>query len=114
MTELTSQTCVACQFDAPKVEGGEREELSQQIPDWNVIVVDDVERLQRVFKFDNFVKALEFTNLVGDLAEKEDHHPMLVTEWGKVEVQWWTHKIKGLHRNDFITASKTDEIFAKF
>lgn len=114
MTDLTSQTCVACRFDAPKVEGEERAELSLQIPEWETVEVEDVERLKRVFKFENFVKALEFTNNVGELAEKEDHHPMLVTEWGKVEVQWWTHKIKGLHRNDFISAAKTDEIYASF
>jgi 4a-hydroxytetrahydrobiopterin dehydratase len=65
----------------------------------------------RVYK--NFVEALHFTNKVGELAETEGHHPSLLTEWGKVTVTWWTHKINGLHRNDFIMAAKTDELYAQ-
>jgi pterin-4a-carbinolamine dehydratase len=68
--------------------------------------------LQRVFKFKNFAQALDFTNKVGDLAEAEDHHPALTTEWGKVTINWWTHKIRGLHRNDFIMAAKTDGLYS--
>jgi 4a-hydroxytetrahydrobiopterin dehydratase len=70
---------------------------------------DGIKRLERTFKFKNFVQALEFTNQVGGLAEEEGHHPALLTEWGRVTVTWWTHKIKGLHRNDFIMAAKTDK-----
>jgi 4a-hydroxytetrahydrobiopterin dehydratase len=73
---------------------------------------DHIKRLQRAFKFKNFAEALQFTNQVGALAEEEGHHPALLTEWGKVTVTWWTHKIKGLHRNDFIMAAKTDELYA--
>jgi len=57
-----------------------------------------------------FCAALDFTNTVGGLAEEEGHHPAILTEYGKVTVVWWTHKIKGLHRNDFIMAAKTDQI----
>ena len=71
---------------------------------------DDVPRLERVFKFKNFVDALAFTNDVGAMAEEQDHHPSLLTEWGRVTVTWWTHKIKGLHRNDFIMAAGCDEL----
>jgi 4a-hydroxytetrahydrobiopterin dehydratase len=67
-------------------------------------------RLERTFKFENFAQALSFTNKVGEQAEEEGHHPALLTEWGKVTVTWWTHKIGGLHRNDFIMAAKTDEL----
>jgi 4a-hydroxytetrahydrobiopterin dehydratase len=81
-----------------------------QTPNWQVIEVDGIKRLQRAFKFKNFTEALAFTNQVGALAEAEDHHPTLVTEWGKVTVTWWTHKIKGLHQNDFIMAAKTDAL----
>jgi 4a-hydroxytetrahydrobiopterin dehydratase len=51
---------------------------------------------------------------VGAAAEEEGHHPRLTTEWGKVAVTWWTHKIKNLHKNDFIMAAKTDAIYRKF
>lgn len=70
------------------------------------------ERLERVFKFRNFVQALEFANKIGALAEEENHHPLLVVEWGRVTVNWWTHKIGGLHKNDFIMAAKADELAA--
>jgi len=68
--------------------------------------------LEKVFKSKNFAQASEFTNKVGAIAEEEDHHPMLVVEWGRVTVQWWTHVVKGLHKNDFIMAAKTDELAA--
>jgi 4a-hydroxytetrahydrobiopterin dehydratase len=72
--------------------------------------VDGLKRLERVFKFKNFAEALAFTNEIGRIAEAEDHHPLIITEYGQVTVNWWTHKIKGLHRNDFIVAAKTDKI----
>jgi 4a-hydroxytetrahydrobiopterin dehydratase len=65
-----------------------------------------------VFRFKNFRQALEFTNKIGDIAEQEGHHPVIVTEWGRVKVSWWTHKIQGLHQNDFIMAAKTDELYS--
>lgn len=110
MSELARETCEACKAGAPKVTDDERRELKPQIPDWELIEEEGVEKLRRVFTFDNFEKALEFTNRVGEMAEKENHHPALLTEWGRVTVTWWTHKIKGLHRNDFRAAAKTDEL----
>jgi 4a-hydroxytetrahydrobiopterin dehydratase len=72
---------------------------------------DHVKKLERVFHFKNFVQALAFTNKIGELAESEGHHPAMLTEWGRVGVAWWTHKIGGLHKNDFVMAAKTDHIF---
>ncbi|GIT13487.1 MAG: hypothetical protein CM1200mP35_03070 [Chloroflexota bacterium] len=72
----------------------------------------DIPKLDRVFKFKNFVDALAFTNVIGDLAEEQGHHPKLITEWGRVQVTWWTHKIRNLHRNDFVMAAKTDQIYS--
>ena len=85
-------------------------ELLPQVPDWELVEVDGIRRLTRVFPADDFAQALEFTNAVGELAEAEGHHPALLTEWGRTTVTWWTHKIRGLHRNDFIMAAKTDEL----
>ena len=90
----------------------EAAELHRQVPDWELIEVDGIKRLRRVFSADDFAQALEFTNAVGELAEAEGHHPALLTEWGSTTVTWWTHKIRGLHRNDFIMAAKTDELSA--
>ena len=86
----------------------EIEELRPQVPDWELVERDGIPRLERVLRFANFAEALAFTNRVGVLAEAEGHHPALLTEWGRVTVTWWTHKIHGLHRNDFVMAAKTD------
>ena len=110
METLTQMTCVACRRDAPQVTEEEIADLRPQIPDWELIEVEGVKRLQRVFRFGDFAEALAFTNRVGEVAEREGHHPQLVTEWGRTTVTWWTHKIRGLHRNDFIAAAKTDEL----
>ena len=111
MTDLNKQTCEACRAGAPQVDEAELAELIKEIPDWNPIVKNEIMQLERQYKFKNFQEAIAFTNRVGDMAEAEDHHPALLTEWGKVTVTWWTHKIRGLHKNDFICAAKTDELF---
>ncbi len=108
MTELSKLKCVACRGGEPVLTDIEIAELRPQVADWQIIEVDGIKRLQRVFKLKNFIEAVAFTNKIGMIAEKEDHHPLIITEWGRVTVQWWTHKIKGLHKNDFIMASKTD------
>jgi 4a-hydroxytetrahydrobiopterin dehydratase len=112
MKSLVEMKCVACRGDDPPATEEEIAEYRKQVPDWEIVERDGIQRLERVFKFKNFVQALAFTNRVGDLAEEEGHHPALLTEWGKVTVTWWTHKIKGLHRNDFIAAAKTDQLYA--
>lgn len=89
----------------------EIQDFLPQVPEWKITEVDGIQHIERRFKFKNFREALAFTNQVGELAEEQDHHPLIQTEWGKVTVVWWTHKIKGLHRNDFIMASKTDDLY---
>ncbi|UZJ44719.1 4a-hydroxytetrahydrobiopterin dehydratase [Marinimicrobium sp. C6131] len=111
MSDLANQTCEACRADAPRLSDAEIAELRPEAPEWELLEVDGERRLRRVFKFKNFAQALAFTQRVGDLAEAADHHPALLTEWGKVTVDWWTHKIGGLHRNDFIMAAKTDQVY---
>jgi 4a-hydroxytetrahydrobiopterin dehydratase len=108
MNSLVEMKCVPCRGTEPTVTEDEIEVFSSEVPEWQIVEVEGVKRLERVFKFKNFVQALAFTNQVGEMAEAEDHHPMLVTEWGKVTVTWWTHAISGLHSNDFIMAARTD------
>ncbi|MFL0804450.1 MAG: 4a-hydroxytetrahydrobiopterin dehydratase [Agarilytica sp.] len=110
MTELSSGQCEPCRVGAPTLTDNELAELSSQVPDWSVINVDGVKQVSRQYTFSNFVTAMAFANKVGELAEQEGHHPALLVEWGKTTVTWWTHKIKGLHRNDIIMAAKTDEL----
>ena len=110
MAELISEKCTACRRDSPLVTDAETLELKPQIPEWTLMERDGITRLERVFRFTNFAGALEFTNRVGALAEREGHHPAILTEWGRVTVTLWTHKIRGLHRNDFIMAAKVDSL----
>ncbi len=110
LSELSEMRCTACRGGEPTLTDAEMAELRPQVPEWQVVQREGIRRLERVFRFRNFAQALAFTNRVSEQAEEEGHHPALLTEWGKVSVTWWTHKIGGLHRNDFIMAAKTDEL----
>jgi 4a-hydroxytetrahydrobiopterin dehydratase len=110
MDYLKRKKCEACRIGAPLATQGEIDEYMTQLPEWEIIELDGINRLSRKFMFGNFEEALSFTNKVGEIAEVENHHPSLLTEWGKVTVTWWSHKIRGLHLNDFVMAAKTDEL----
>ena len=110
MAELVEQKCEACRAGAPRVTTEEKRQLMPQIRDWEIVAQDGIERLVRTYRVDGFKNALLFTMKIGELAEVEGHHPAILTEWGRVTVSWWSHKIKGLHVNDFIMAAKTDRI----
>ena len=109
---LAREKCVACRRDSPRVTDEDIAELHPVVPDWRLTEVDEIKRLDRTFRVDDFARAMAFAKQVGEAAEEEGHHPKLTVEWGRVNVAWWTHKIKGLHRNDFIMAAKTDELYA--
>ncbi len=111
MAGLNQEKCEACRRDSPSVTDAEVAQLKPELPDWAMISEDDIPKLDRVFKFKNFQQALDFTNQLGNLAEEQGHHPRLTTEWGRVQVTWWTHKIRNLHRNDFVMAAKSDQVF---
>lgn len=112
MTYLSEEACVACKTAKDPLSDTVIAELITQLPDWAVEERANEKQLERAYKFKNFAQALTFTNEVGELAESEKHHPALLTEWGKVTVTWWTHNIGGLHKNDFILAARTDQLFA--
>ncbi len=108
MKDLRSKKCVPCSIGAIPLNADEIQDLLKAL-DKNWDVIDDIQ-IERTFKFKDFKEALEFTNKVGDLAEAEGHHPDICLSWGKVEITLWTHKIKGLHENDFILAAKIDNL----
>ena len=107
---LDKMECVPCRGGMPALTSAEIDQYYRQLQSWSVVEKDGIKRLERSFQFKDFAEALAFTNRVGETAEKEGHHPDILTEWGKVTVTWWTHKIKGLHKNDFIMAAKTDAL----
>ena len=110
--ELAAERCIPCRGGEPTLDGPEIEELLRFVSDWRVVDRDGVRRLEREFRFADFASALAFTDRIGERAEEAGHHPVLVTEWGRVTVAWWTHAIGGLHRNDFVVAARTDEEYA--
>ena len=111
MSILAVAKCVPCRGGEPALTEAEIAELLPQVPAWELVEVDGTKRLERVLKFKDYAEAVAFTNKIAAIAEEEDHHPLIMLEWGRVTVQWWTHVVKGLHSNDFIMAAKTDSIF---
>lgn len=110
MNELAGMHCSAINASSQRLSDQEIGKYQSKLPDWEIYTKDGELRLEKVFKFNDFNQAVDFTNRVAKIANAEDHHPAILTEWGKVTVTWWTHKIKGLHLNDFIMAAKTDQL----
>jgi 4a-hydroxytetrahydrobiopterin dehydratase len=104
---LAEKHCVPCRGGVPPLKGAELNKLREQVPGWEVV---SEHHLLKTYTFPDFVKALDFVNRAGRIAEQEGHHPDLYLSWGKVGVQIWTHKIDGLTESDFILAAKIDEI----
>ena len=108
MAGLADKRCVPCAKGGEPLKGEEIEKGSKELaPDWRVV---DEHHLEREFTFEDFRQALDFVNEVGELAEEQGHHPDIYLSYGRVKVQLWTHKIDGLHENDFILAAKIDAL----
>jgi 4a-hydroxytetrahydrobiopterin dehydratase len=110
MTELAQQHCSLIAANTPRLNKKDISRLKAELPGWETRVTGAVLHLEKSYQFKDFSQALAFTNRVGQLANQEDHHPAIMTEWSKVTVTWWTHKIKGLTMNDFIMAAKTETL----
>jgi 4a-hydroxytetrahydrobiopterin dehydratase len=104
---LAQKHCVPCRGGVPPLKGAELENLKNQVTGWQVV---EEHHLTKTYTFPDFLKALEFVNRAGAIAEEEGHHPDLYLSWGKVGVKTWTHKIDGLTESDFILAAKIDQI----
>ena len=112
MTEaLSSKTCTPCRGGIPPLTREQAELFHEQAPDWQL--AEEAHRIERSFRFRNFREALIFVQEIGELAEAEGHHPNISFGWGNATVSLQTKKIKGLHENDFIMATKIDLIFAR-
>jgi 4a-hydroxytetrahydrobiopterin dehydratase len=106
--DLAERECIPCKGGIPPLEGAELDAMSRALGgDWSVV---DGHHLEKLYRFDDFRQALAFTNRVGELAEEQGHHPDIHLSWGKVRLEIWTHKIDGLHDNDFIFAAKADRL----
>lgn len=107
---LKDENCSTDYTNARTLTTAEIDSLLPQIPGWQVHESNGELRLQKEYRFKNFIESMDFAYAVGRIAEEQNHHPAILTEWGKVIVTWWTHKVHGLHRNDFIMAARTDTI----
>ncbi|HEU4364280.1 MAG TPA: 4a-hydroxytetrahydrobiopterin dehydratase [Candidatus Krumholzibacteria bacterium] len=107
MSELSQKHCVPCRGGVPPLKGDLLKVLAQKLGGgWKVI---DEHHLEKDYAFDDFKQALEFTNRVGEIAEREGHHPDIHLAWGRVTLTIWTHKIDGLTESDFILAARADD-----
>lgn len=106
MTELAKMQCVACKGGVPPLPQERVDELLPQLDDWTI---EQEYHLTKTFTFPDFKSALDFVNMVGELAEEQGHHPDIYLAWGKVKLEVWTHKISGLTESDFVWAAKVDE-----
>ena len=109
MAGLADERCVELNSQAVGLTAAAAGELKLQLPDWTLIN-DGMDKLERAFIFVNFADAMAFASKVGEAAEAQGHHPELTTTWGRTTLRWWTHVVRGLHRNDFIMAAKTDAL----
>ena len=108
MSDLANKTCVPCRGGTPPLEGEPLDELSRQLPGWDVV---EEHHLRREFRFANFREALDFVNRVGELAEEQAHHPDVDFGWGRAGITIFTHKIDGLTESDFVLAAKVDRLY---
>lgn len=109
MPDLYTERCVPCRRGTVPLSDVEIQTRSSRLPGWNAAEEDNgVRKLSRSFKTADFGSALACANRIGELATEADHHPQIVIEWGRVSVSWWTHTVRGLHRNDFIMAGRVN------
>jgi len=107
MNELAERQCVPCRGGVPPMKGEQINEMSSQLPEWQVV---NEHHLQRAYRFQDFRETLDFVNRVGELAEEQGHHPDICFGWGKADITIWTHKIDGLTESDFVLAAKIDKL----
>ncbi len=113
MSGLASERCETLSSSSFLPSSDETAALLAQLPNWRLVAGDGPDRLECAFTFETFAQAWAFANEVAADAEDQGHHPQLVTEWGRTTVAWWTHFLRGVHRNDFIMAARADAIAAR-
>ena len=111
MEDLKQRKYEACRPDAPKATESEIATYSKAIPEWKIIQDEGLDKLVRCYSTQKYAETLKLVNLIADLSEEEGHHPVMIFEFRQLTVYWWSHKMKGLHVNDFICAAKCDEIY---
>jgi 4a-hydroxytetrahydrobiopterin dehydratase len=112
LLSLNKEGCQPCRAGAPKSTEQEIDEYLNGLDGWELDTSTSVLKISKTFIFSKYAESLSFVNKVAVCSEEEEHHPVMLFEFRQVTVQWWTHKIEGLHLNDFIMASKCDALYA--
>ncbi len=108
---LKDKNCVPCKGGIPPLTPDEAKALLQHTPEWELL--ESSTRMQRTYRFKKFTQAQDFAVQVGNTSEEAFHHPDITYGWGYCTVLYYSHKIKGLHENDFIMAAKADALYAQ-
>lgn len=106
--------CKGIRTGDPSLSEAEIIRMHPYVPQWEVKRIRGLQCLERVFTFSNFSEAIKFVNAVAASAESEHHHPLILIEYNSVTLTWWTHKVNGLHWNDFIMAAKIDDLYRRY
>lgn len=113
MKALEDQACQVCEKNTEALTAEEQQSLMPQLPNWTIVTVDEVLHLRRIYSLSGWPQTMQLAIAIGEEAERENHHPMLCVEWGRLTVDWWTHSIRGLFINDFIMAARSDELYGR-
>jgi 4a-hydroxytetrahydrobiopterin dehydratase len=105
LSDLANKKCVPCEGGGPALHGDELARLARELDGWTMV---EEHHLEKEYKFPNFADALAYVNRLGEVAEREGHHPDIFLTWGRVKVTLWTHSVGGLSENDFVLAAKAD------
>lgn len=109
MSDLTKKYCIPCESGDPPLSNEKEDELFKQVPEWSLLR-DGEHKLRRQFRFETFMKAINFANKVAKIADSEGHHPDIYVFYNKVQLDLFTHAVGGLSENDFIMAAKIDKV----
>ena len=108
---LVQKECTPCHKGAPKLSNAQITLYLEDVASWKVVSEDEELKLFKKFELNNFEETMTFVNRVAAISQQNGHHPVMLVEFRMVSIWWWTHKIEGLHQNDFIMAAKTDDLF---
>ena len=110
MNDLTKKKCIPCEGGVIPFDVSQIHKYQKKVDGWDIIKNKDLFMLEKNFTFKNFIDSQNFVNKVGEISEREGHHPDIIFGWGYAKINITTHAIKGLSENDFILAAKIDQI----
>lgn len=111
MTSLADQSLQSCLSDSLALSNNDINHYLTQLDNWQLHNKNKINQIIKTFEFKDYISAQNYSNMIAELAEQENHHPCICIEWGKVTITWWTHSIHGLFINDFIMAARCDRAY---